>query len=165
MRFNKLSQRGLTLIEMMVVIAIVGILAAMAVQIGVHWINTSKVSYGQSTLQHAYSTAKSVALQNHHAKKSNEISASMCIDHYADAPDRVKVVLGSDCAATAVWTGLLDKGVSVGVGANTSKVTGVTCVGLGSAGVPLPLANSDCVTALSYFVAAGNVRVENKQLY
>lgn len=163
MRFNKLSQRGLTLIEMMVVIAIVGILAAMAVQIGVHWINTSKVSYGQSTLQHAYSTAKSVALQNHHAKKSNEISASMCIDHYADAPDRVKVVLGSDCAATAVWTGLLDKGVSVGVGANTSKVTGVTCVGLGSAGVPLPLAN--CVTALSYFVAAGNVRVENKQLY
>jgi prepilin-type N-terminal cleavage/methylation domain-containing protein len=145
---------GFTLVEMMVVVTITSVLALMAVQLGSNWTDNSKVSRQQASLQHAYSFAKAVALQNHLAVTGSEIASTLCL-----GSDELKVVLGHDCTGSALWRGAREAAVQISLGE-----TGVaTCVSLNSAGLPVPV--SGCTASLDYEITAGSIHVSNKKLY
>lgn len=153
MRFRSSFQRGITLIEMMVVVALVGILAVMAIQFGSGWTNNARVTQTQAALQHAYSSAKSAALQNPLGVSGDDVSASLCV-----GTGRVTVVTGSNCTAKAIWSELLPNGAAARIGSDGKA----TCVALNNTGLPVDAAG--CTTDSAYSAVAGEIHVE-KNLY
>ena len=153
-------QQGISLIEMMVVVAIVCVLAMMSAQFGLVWSDNAKVTQSQATLQQAYAFTKAAALQNYSGRSSGEPSAVLCFSGL-----QLNVYQGGSCSGVPIWSRPLSSGAVVTFGTPGAK-TAAVCVALSNAGIPQLSAGSlTCTTSLNYTVAAGAANVANKNLY
>lgn len=73
-------QYGMTLIELMIVIVIIGLLAVVASPFTAAWLHEAQVNEAKSLLHRAHSEAKAVALRNPDGVVDNEIAASVTLD-------------------------------------------------------------------------------------
>ncbi|MBZ8141737.1 hypothetical protein CLD22_17750 [Rubrivivax gelatinosus] len=145
-------QRGLTLVEMMIALALMAMLALMVAQLGSSWTDNARLTRVQALFQQAYDSTKSAALQNNLARARGEGAASLCI-----AAGSFSVVLGDDCSAHPIWSFAHDAGTGV------ELADGSTCIALDSAGIAVPA--TDCSTDLRYSITTGSAHVEDQSLH
>lgn len=75
------AQRGFTLIELMITIAVLALLLFIGSALTSAWIDRSQVNNGLSSLKNAVSQAKSAALRNTNDQPTEHPAASVCFDN------------------------------------------------------------------------------------
>jgi len=75
-----IRQSGVTLIELMIVVVIIGLLAVVVSPFTITWIHEAQVNEAKSLLHHAHSEAKAVALRNPDEVIGNKVAASVKLD-------------------------------------------------------------------------------------
>lgn len=78
MALVKLS-RGFSLIELLVVLAVSGIILASSIPLGSQWIKSANLSSADGELSHAIGIAVATALRNEQALDSVEPAAALCL--------------------------------------------------------------------------------------
>lgn len=152
------TQRGLTLVETAVTVAIGALLAMLGASFASTWTHNAQVSQAQTAIQHAYSAAKALALQNPNRQTMNGAAAVLCFTSGA-----VAVYPGSACNGTASWQASIPAGVSVLFGSPTYTVA-PSCIALDNAGAPTNSATS-CTTALTYKISKESAYALSSTLY
>lgn len=77
------SQRGVTLIELMIAIALLAIVALAIFPLGRAWVVNQQITKTEKEFLEAYSRAKNEALRNPNAVKDGEIAATLKVDNTA----------------------------------------------------------------------------------
>lgn len=153
------QQRGLTLVELAVVLALTALLALAVASIGGNWSDRSRGLLAVSTLQRAYSAAQSLALQNHAGVSMGGASATLCV-----ANATAKVVSGSDCTAQPIWNASLGTGTNVSLGsAGTASCLSLTSSSVGASGVSD--ASGGCASEPVYNLSVGSFNVQDKSFF
>jgi len=101
-------QNGFTLVEIMVAIAIIGLLAVVAAPYTASWVHEAQVGEARTVLSRAYSHAKSVALRNPDEAVGDDVAASVILSE-----GKVLVCQGDTACDenSAVWQGDWPSGV------------------------------------------------------
>lgn len=111
-----MRQHGMTLVELLIVLLIIGLLAVAASPFTSGWVKDAKLAEGASALEEAIGRAKSVAMRNQAKVVGDAPASRLC---FADS--KVKLVAAANatdpltCDLTAVWTASLSDVVSVKV--------------------------------------------------
>lgn len=109
------SQRGVTLIELLVAIAILGMLMLVGVPLTASWIHGAQVSNAKSRLAQAYGLAKALSLRNPAKAQEANAAASLVIDSEQNA---IYVCSGaaSTCnstSSTKTWQTTVASGIAI----------------------------------------------------
>ncbi|MBC7007115.1 type II secretion system protein [Pseudoalteromonas sp. BZK2] len=105
------KQSGLSLIELMIVITIIGFLVLVVVPFTQSWIYEAQVNNARSLLANGYSQAKALALRNPQ-NSQGDLASSACVK-LADGVLQVREPEGSLCSGNIVWQGDWPEGVSL----------------------------------------------------
>lgn len=114
-----MKQAGVTLIEMMTVLLIMGLLAIAASPFTSEWIDSAKVSETQSVIEQAVGRAKASALRNPVGVASDEPASALC---YADGnlrlvnPTATNKAISCDAAPAVPWVATVSGKVEIKVG-------------------------------------------------
>lgn len=126
------ASEGVTLLELMVVLAIVAILLLLAVPLGSAWIAGAQVAETKALLQQGYANARALALRNPAASSDGAPSAALKLDGdflLVCKGDRSNSACArTDASGTVVWKTDVVRGTGVSVT--------VTSVNLSSRGIP-----------------------------
>ncbi|PUA29126.1 MAG: hypothetical protein B0W54_00500 [Cellvibrio sp. 79] len=112
-----MKQHGLTLVEMMIVVVILGILAAAASPLTTRWVDNAKLNEGAAALDEAIGRAKAAAMRNTARINSSDQAASrLCF-----SAEKIKLVVPANatdpltCDLTPVWSVTLSDRVKIKV--------------------------------------------------
>ncbi len=114
-----MKQAGITLIEMMVVLMIIGLLAIAASPFTSAWTDSAKVSETQSVIEQAIGRAKASALRNPVGIASDEPASALC---YADGnlrlvnPTATNKTISCDAAPAVPWVTTVSRHMDIKVG-------------------------------------------------
>lgn len=123
----RLTQAGLTLVEMLIVVLLIGLLALMASPLTGSWINSARVNESLGAMEQAVGQAKAAALRNPAAMQGTEAASAICLS--ADGVLSVRpakpaapsvVAEPATCGAggpAALWSTRLPTGVAIKIGA------------------------------------------------
>lgn len=75
----KYLQSGVTLIEMMFVVLLIGLLALLATPLTGQWVNESRLKEAIGAMEQAIGQAKGVALRNSEGIKGDEAASKVCL--------------------------------------------------------------------------------------
>ena len=122
------ASKGVTLIELMIVIAIVGISAAALIPLGTSWVAKTQVDKTQKLLVEAYSNAVTEAIKNPNGIRqtdTNSMVAKLTVANGSGGAEGVINVKASD-ESTVLWSAKYPAAVSIALGAPS----GSTCAAL-----------------------------------
>lgn len=159
---------GFTLVELMVTLLLAAVLVGVGAPLGMRWADSASVTSAQAQLQHGFSIARALALQNA-GQSALTLGASpaavMCVD---DAS--VRVYVGSACGGSASWSGGLGQGLAVRLGGSgasaTASSSNIVCLPLSAAGL-LTAGASGCgsvASSTTYTISKGLANV-SKSFY
>lgn len=111
---NRRAAAGFSLIELMIVIAIVGLLMTLGVPLTRGWVVNTQVRDAQSLLGQGYARAKAVSLRN-----PGGVSGTMAATILCRADRRLLLIPAgdaatpADCSGPAAWSATLPPSVSI----------------------------------------------------
>lgn len=134
--------KGVTLIELIIVIAIIGISAAALIPLGTSWIAKTQVDKTQKILVEAYSKAVTEAIKNPNGIQqtdTNPMVAKLAVANGSGGAEGIIYVKASD-DSTVLWSAKYPAAVSIALNASSSTCTvlelnnntariGTTCTG------------------------------------
>jgi len=143
------TQRGLGLIELMVTIALIGILAAVAAPFSINWGNQSAVQSSKALLLQGMAQAKAMALRNG-AGASNDQPAAWLLSTGSQLCVYTQLPSSLACGS-ATWKASPSASLTL-QGASSQ------CIALNSLGSPLSavVGSTTCGTTLTYTLSKGN---------
>ncbi len=109
-----MKQQGVTLVELMIVLLIIGLIAVAASPFTSAWVKDAKVAEGASAVEEAIGRAKAAALRNTARVTGDKPASRVCF-----ASSEIKVVVPATstqevkCDLTPVWTAKLSDVVTV----------------------------------------------------
>lgn len=147
-------QAGVTLIEMMFVVLLIGLLALLVSPLGGSWINSARVADSLSAMEQAVGQAKATALRNPAAIQGTDAASIICLSAagvLSVRPAKPGVSPAVPTPATCgvddpapVWSTQLPAGVAIKMNDNTAwscscltnkallTNTGTSCTGCGN---------------------------------
>ncbi|MBE9399767.1 type II secretion system protein [Acinetobacter albensis] len=135
------ASKGVTLIELVIVIAIIGISAVAIIPFGASWVAKTQVEKTQKMLIEAYNKATTEAIKNPNSKKQTDTDpmvAKLTITSPSGSSEGVINVKASD--STTLWSAKFPASVTVTLNAssgtcpaielnNNAGLIGTTCTG------------------------------------
>lgn len=134
------AYKGVTLIELMIVIAIIGISAAALIPLGTSWVAKTQVDKTQKMLLEAYNKAVTEAIKNPNGKLQPDMVAKLTVTNGSSGAEGVINVKASD-GSTVLWSAKYPATVSIALEApsgsicealelnNNAARIGTTCTG------------------------------------
>lgn len=157
MAINTRLVKGFTLIEVLIVIAIIGALVLVAAPLTGGWVKEANITNVESAMNEAIGRAKAIALRNENAITGNNAVAAICID----SATRKLTVLESasagaspDCTTPTgaqVWQSQLSTDIAV-----TVAGASVTCLCFDNKSILTQASNcSTCTNATNFNLNSG----------
>ncbi|MCY1278644.1 hypothetical protein D9M68_217700 [compost metagenome] len=104
--------RGFTLIEMLVVLALLGAFAMLAVPFASGWTARARLNVAESTWQEAYGRAKAAALRNRHGIHGAQAASVLCVSGPAlEVRVASSPTSAASCASVRQWRATLPDGL------------------------------------------------------
>ncbi|MBH0017913.1 type IV pilin protein [Pseudoalteromonas sp. NGC95] len=144
-------QSGLSLIELLIVVSIVGVLALVTVPFTQSWLYEAQLNDAKSQLSQAYTQAKALALRNPE-NVHGEHNTAACVNLLGSFI-QVRQPSGTGCSGGVTWQG----NWPIGVGLVRNNVN-LTVVFINNRGAIL--INNQPSSNLEYILAKGNVSYE-----
>lgn len=162
---------GLTLIEMMIVILLIGILALLATPLTSGWINSARLGEAQGALEQAVGQAKAVALRNEAGMQTTSAASKIClIDgvlsvHSATPPVGATAAVEAKCDSSkpAIWSIQMPPNITLKIGTTTAW----TCSCFTNTAL-LTNANANCTscgTSLIFNITSGSENEPEVKIY
>ena len=134
-----------TLVELMVVIAIMSILTVITIPAGYYWVENSRITNVKGNLTEAVGRAKGAAIRNERAVFGGDPVAIICISETS----HLIILEGTAAAApacedsvgTQIWTAELDAKVTV-----SNSGSEVTCLCFNNSGLLTTIVCAGCLT-------------------
>lgn len=146
------QERGFSLIELMVTIAILGILATTGIALTSKWSQQTELDKAVMSLNSGMALAKSTALRNEGARVTTEAASALCFDSNTKVLS-VRTATSSaaaSCSTTTVFQYQLGSAITI-----NAAGTDLACYYLNSQG--LVQSTSSCTTTFSFIVANGTL--------
>lgn len=105
-----LYQKGITLIELIITLALVAVIVASIAPLGRSWIATAHVSKAQSVLTQAFNKAKTEALKNPNkvlSDATNPTVATITINN------TTKTITVTNSSSTTIWSDSFDQDTTI----------------------------------------------------
>lgn len=153
------SQRGFSLIELLVVLALLGFLLSLAVPFASSWSNQSKLQDAAQLLQQGIGRTKALALRNEYGIRPRlegniRVDKTVAILCLASTTPRLNIYTATmsaeaaTCSGTAAWSAELPQALAI-----TNADKNFTCLALNSRGLPININN--CSTKSEYTLSIG----------
>lgn len=114
-----LYQKGITLIELIITLALVAVIVASIAPLGRSWIATAHVSKAQSVLTQAFNKAKTEALKNPNkvlSDATNPTVATITINN------TTKTITVTNSSSTTIWSDSFDQDTTITLATACSSI-------------------------------------------
>lgn len=149
-------QAGFTLIELMVVVALVGILAIMAGPLTSSWVDNAKLDHVVHLLSDGYGRAEAAALRNRQGIINGGAAAVLCLSSAGLALyEAVDENTSASCSGSAIWSASLPSDVQISAGS-----TALSCLAFNNQGLLATPSGSSCQNSASVVVSVGTNSVQ-----
>lgn len=156
-----MKQGGLTLIEMMIVVLLIGLLALLATPLASGWIDSARFGEAKGAVEQAVGHAKAAALRNEAAMQTTSAASKICLSdtgllsvHSATPVAGATAAEAAKCdAASADWSIQLPPKVAIKVDGAVWECSCFTNTAL----LTKESANcADCGTSLTFNIKSGS---------
>lgn len=142
---------GVTLIELLIVIALMGVLSVAGMSFTGRWVDSNRILEGNNLLSQAYSRTKAAALRNEFGMVGDEPAAALCFGNSTltiyTAKSDTEAASCTPASSKKLWSAPVSERLSVKI--NNSAGANFSCVCLGSYAQVLTSVSAGCSTCLN----------------